>query len=561
MTRAHAQVALALLVALLGGWQAALAWEITPPIETPAGQILVHLAPGYENLAATRNLSTSFGAQVSLHANRPGWLTVTTPENVAPEEFAASLRARPEIDGADPHLRCFQLSQPNDPFYRDLDNPDPDTGYDQFYLFDINAEQAWADTTGSSNVTIAIIDSGVSFYHEDLAGHIWTNPGEVADDGIDNDGNGFIDDVHGWDFAGDNVGDPSSDDVASFDNNPNVWDPAWWDDSWGYPPVGETDWWEDPTWTSRLATIDPAIGNTEDDDNNGYGDMGVGHGTNVAGMADAVTNNGLGIAGIGWNSTIMPVRVINAEGWGWGLDAADAIRYAADQGADVINMSFSFGRVDFDNPPAPGEEGYADYLEALAVRDAIIYAAGKGSIIVAAAGNSGDQYQGLDFPADMPETISVGSVDSSSVRSYYSATALPGEELDIVTPGEWVLTTGVLNMTSWAMWRGLGMDWYLGQDTYEQVQGTSFSCPLVSGFAGLYLSMFPNATLDEFRAAIQQSALDLGTSGYDAEYGWGLLDAAGALEYGENIPEPVTASLFVVGVGALALKLRRRRRV
>jgi len=82
----------------------------------------------------------------------------------------------------------------------------------------------------------------------------------------------------------------------------------------------------------------------------------------------------------------------------------------------------------------------------------------------------------------------------------------------------------------------------------------------VSGFAGLYRSIRPDATLAEFRAAIQTTAFDLGASGYDSEYGWGLLNAAGALEYGENIPEPVTASLFVVGLAALALKLRRRRR-
>ena len=564
MTRGRVQLALVAIVALLTGWQAALAWEIIPPIETPAGQIVVHLAPGYEDLAATRNLSTSFGGQVSLHANRPGWLTVTTPENVSPEDFAATLRARPEIDGADPHLRCYALTTPNDPMYRPAEDPDPESGYEQFYLFHTDAAGAWDISTGSADVTIAVLDSGVSFYHEDMAGQIWTNTGEIADNGIDDDGNGFVDDVHGWDFAGDNVGDPDTDDVASFDSNPNVWDPAWWDDAWGQPP-GDDTWWDDPVWLARLETIDPAIGNTVDEYVAGpFGDpdAGVTHGTNVAGIAAALTNNATGMAGMGWNSSIMPIRIINAEGWGWGLDAADAISYAADAGADIINMSFGFGHIDFENPPEPGEEGYADYLEALEVRDAIVYAAGQGCIIVAAAGNSGAV--GLDFPASMPETISVGSIDYDYSRSYYSAMAATDEYLDVVTPGEYgiivgIATTHVLDMTTWASWRSWGMDCYLGQDAYAYVNGTSFSCPQVSGLAALYRAIRPDCTLDEFRTAIQTTGFDLGASGYDPEYGWGLLNAAGALEYGENIPEPVTASLFVVGLGAIALKLRRRR--
>ena len=142
--------------------------------------------------------------------------------------------------------------------------------------------------------------------------------------------------------------------------------------------------------------------------------------------------------------------------------------------------------------------------------------------------------------------------------------AATDEYLDVVTPGErdmiWgIATTHLLDMTTWASWRSWEIDCYLGQDAYAYVNGTSFSCPQVSGLAGLYRSIRPGCTLDEFRTAIHDTAFDLGDSGYDSEYGWGLLNAGGAMEYGRNVPEPVTATLFIVGVGALAVKLRRRR--
>jgi len=410
---------------------------------------------------------------------------------------------------------------------------------------------------------IAVIDSGLSFFHEDIDGLVWQNAGEVPGDDIDNDGNGYIDDVHGWDFVGSNIGDPANDLVTAEDSNPNVWDPAWWDDSWGQPPPNDS-WWDDPVWLERLDTIDPAIGNTANDDNDPWNmaDNGVNHGTNVAGMIGTVTNNGVAMAGMAWGCSLMPVRVINPEGWGWGLDAADAIRYAAENGADIINMSFSFGLVDLENPPQPGEEGYADYLEALEVRDAIVYATERGSIVVAAAGNSGDQYVGLDFPASMPETISVGSVDWDGNHSYYSAVTGDDDVLDIMAPGEWTLTTGLMEMYSWATWRSWGLDVYLGQDTYTQVQGTSFSAPLVSGFAGLYRTVYPDASYLDFRAALHATGQDLGDPGYDSLYGWGLLDAGAAIDYyepwQEPIPEPATTALFVVGIAGLAWKLRRR---
>lgn len=535
------------------------AWEIRPPRQFPTSQLLVTLAPGVsagEEIARLR----AQGLQARPHPTRPDWLTVTAPPGTDADHLAAQLRELPGVTGADPHLRCYALYAPNDPYYRPYDDPAPDGGQ-QYYLFDTNAAGAWDFTTGSSDTVVAVIDSGISFYHEDLDGLIWTNPGEIAGNGVDDDGNGYIDDVHGWHFSGQDVGDPATDDPANADSNPNVWEPSWWDPSWGDPPYEDLFWWEDPVWAARLATIDPAIGNTVDENGNLVADEGVNHGTNVGSLIAANTDNGLGIAGMSWNCSLMPLRVINAEGWGWGTDAADAIRYAADNGADVINMSFSFGLVDFDDPPNPGDPGYADYLEALEVRDAILYAASKGAIIVASAGNSGDTYQGVDFPADMPETISVGAIGPSGERAYYSAWALPDQVLDIVAPGDEIVTAGVLDMSTWITLNLLGANYPLGADTYTMVQGTSFSAPIVSGIAALYHSAYPTLTAAQFREALRATAFDLGDPGYDPYYGYGLANAGRVLEYGlSQVPEPVTTTMFVVGLGALAWRIRRRRR-
>ncbi|WP_442919568.1 S8 family serine peptidase [Methanoculleus sp.] len=144
---------------------------------------------------------------------------------------------------------------------------------------DIDAPEAWPITTGSRNVIVAVIDSGVMYTHPDLAANIWTNPGEVPDNGVDDDDNGYIDDVYGWDFYDD-------------DNNP--------------------------------------------------GDLN-GHGTHCAGTIAAVGNNSLGVAGVMWDAKIMPLRFLGPDGKGDTEDAIRAIKYATMMGADVISCSWGGG--------------------------------------------------------------------------------------------------------------------------------------------------------------------------------------------------------------------------
>ena len=153
---------------------------------------------------------------------------------------------------------------PNDPLYGN-----------QWYLPAVKAPEAWDITTGDTTQIIAIIDTGVDWDHPDLDDNIWRNWDEVAGNGLDDDGNGKVDDIRGWDFV-------------NSDNNPN-------------------------------------------DDNS--------HGTHVAGIAAAEGNNGVGICGVAWNAKIMPVKMLQSSGSGSSSDLALAINYAANNGATVINMS------------------------------------------------------------------------------------------------------------------------------------------------------------------------------------------------------------------------------
>lgn len=153
---------------------------------------------------------------------------------------------------------------------------------------DIDMPEAWAISKGSREVIVAVIDTGCYIYHPDLYDNIWVNPGEIPGNGIDDDGNGYIDDVHGWDFV---------------NNDSTVWDP---------------------------------------DDRDDYGYLNDEHGTHCAGTIGALTDNFMGVAGINWNVRIMPLKFIGPEG-GYTSDAILAINYASNNGASVANCSWGGG--------------------------------------------------------------------------------------------------------------------------------------------------------------------------------------------------------------------------
>lgn len=182
---------------------------------------------------------------------------------------------------------------PNDPLYSQ-----------QWGIPACKIDEVWNTHTGDTTSIIAILDTGVDWLHPDLAPNIWQNPGEIPGNGFDDDANGKVDDIRGWDFINN-------------DNNPA-------------------------------------------DDNS--------HGTHCAGIAAAVGNNGIGIAGVNWNARIMPIKVFQSSGFGDAATIASGINYAANSGASVLNMSFG------------------SYAESLTLKNALANAYAT-AVLVAAAGN------------------------------------------------------------------------------------------------------------------------------------------------------------------------------
>ncbi len=220
-----------------------------------------------------------------LPAHRPGEVLVklknsdqiyqlnTRGENL--EQFIANQKLNTSIDYLEPNYLYQSSLDPNDTFY-----PQQLT-----YLSSIKAPSAWNYTTGDSSVVIAVIDTGVDLRHPDLVNNLWHNFKEIPANGLDDDGNGYIDDYSGWDFISDTP-DPS------------------------------------PKFTGN------------------YNFIGMNHGTILAGVAAGEGNNKIGITGVSWRAKIMALRVLDGEGTGNTLDVAKAIDYARVNGAHIINLSF-----------------------------------------------------------------------------------------------------------------------------------------------------------------------------------------------------------------------------
>jgi serine protease len=243
-----------------------------------------------------------------------------------------------------------------------------------------------------------------------------------------------------------------------------------------------------------------------------------GHGTHVAGTIAQSTNNGVGVAGVAPGARIMPIKVLNADGVGTDLNVANAIRWAADNGARVINLSLG--------GPSPSS----------LLQDAVDYAYGKGVLVVAASGNDGVATVG--YPAAYTNALAVGAVRIDQTRSDYSNY---GSALDLVAPGGDVTVDqdgdtyadGVLQQTF------CNPDWNPTdcsstsptQFNYYFFQGTSMATPHVAAVAALLIAAGVADTPDELRLALQSTAKNLGPAGWDQEYGHGLVQAFEALSF------------------------------
>ena len=293
------------------------------------------------------------------------------------------------------YVRQTQASEiiPNDPHFEE-----------QWNLSLIDMPGAWAIEKGNPEVIIAIVDTGFDYTHEDLASQAWINAGEIPDNGIDDDNNGYIDDVRGWDFSE----PPSSDGSGKSQNGDN-------------DPIDES-----------------------------------GHGTHVTGIIGAAVDNDVGIAGIAWNCTLMPIRGAGVAGIRDDRSAA-AIIYAVDNGARVINMSWG------------GRE------RSFVLRDAVDYAYARGVLMVAASGN--DSEGASIFPAGYRKVISVAATEQHKQRFYQSNF---GASIDIGAPGNVIVSTHINNR-------------------YRPLSGTSMATAHVTGVAALIISKRPSLTHQEVR--------------------------------------------------------------
>jgi thermitase len=310
---------------------------------------------------------------------------------------------------------------------------------------DINMLKAWDVETGSPDIIVAILDSGIKDDHPDIRDRIWYNENEIPNNGIDDDRNGYVDDYKGWDFAYE-------------DNRP-------------------TD--------------------------------GFGHGTNIASVIGAATNNGIGFAGLDQACKLMNLKNLRDDNFGEYSWWSESVKYAADNGAHVINMS----------------EGGDDYSETL--ETAIKYALKKGKFIVAAMMNKGD---GRDYyPASFKGVCAVGATDTDDNRCTqfsWGGGSCYGKHIAVVAPGNKIY----------------GLDYEDIRDYTVYWSGTSQSTAIVSALASLLLSQNPNRTNKDIDKILKVTARDQvgdrdeDSPGWDKYYGYGRVDAFLALTY-DSTPE------------------------
>ncbi|MGK7942626.1 MAG: S8 family serine peptidase [Crocosphaera sp.] len=300
----------------------------------------------------------------------------------------------------------------NQPTFADV----PDLGGNYWGADLVNAPEVWNAGYTGDGVVVAVLDTGVDHNHEDLKDNIWTNWGEIAGDGIDNDGNGYIDDVYGWDFTSDS-------------NH----------------------------------TLDIQ-----------------GHGTHVAGTI-AAANNGIGVTGIAYNAEIMPVQVLNDSGSGSLDGIVEGIRYAVDNGADVINMSLGSG--------IWGAALYRSLLEA-EYGAALQYASDNNVVVVMSAGNDGASGV-FNYPGALAHTwgLAVGAVDENNKMADFSNRSGEDKLAYVTAPGVEVLSTTPNNNYE--------------SDGYS---GTSMAAPHVAGVVALMLEANPHLTEAQVRQIVTGTA-------------------------------------------------------
>ena len=341
-----------------------------------------------------------------------------------------------------------------------FDQPNDPSLPEQYALGHINVFDGWGISQGSPTVTVALIDSGYDLDHEDIdQTSAWVNQVEAAGlPGVDDDGNGYVDDINGWDFIG----------------------------------------------------------------HDGITDDPYGHGTHVGGVIGAATDNGVGVASVGRNLRVLPLRILDQYGRGSISGLLDALDYAVAQKIRIINLSL------------------ITTTDSATLHAAIQAVADQGVLIVAASGNAGASVNSY-FPAAWPEVFTVAATDSTDRVTLFSNY---GEAIDVGAPGSAILSTYKNN-------------------SYYMNSGTSMATPHVSALAGLLLSLRPDLSLVQLTDLIRATAADVNAVNYpgrDNYLGDGRIDVLAALSAassgvqltagGDNLLPAGETGLVQVAVGA-----------
>jgi subtilisin family serine protease len=311
-------------------------------------------------------------------------------------------------------------------------------------------ESAWNKLGANPQpIIVAVIDSGLDWNHLDFDWkNLWQNPNEIPNNGKDDDGNGYVDDMIGWDF---------------FANSNKPWDHD-------------------------------------------------GHGTIVSGIIAAAQNNGIGMAGINPHARIMVCKALNNFGNTRASYLAKAIVYAVDNGARVINMSV-------------GGKNLSQIEQ-----EAVAYAVSKGVLIVVASGNEGVNVEGYGL-AGIEGVLTVAATGMDNKRQVFSNW---GSHVGIAAPGIDVL--GLRARLTDTMRDIPGVEYvnganFVGDDNrYYRGSGTSFAAPIVTGVASLVMSKHPEFTGRQVAQVLKQSATDIDVAGVDQYSGYGLVNAAAAMD-------------------------------
>jgi subtilisin family serine protease len=396
-----------------------------PQPEFVPNELLVQFRPDVPDDARAAARAAVNGTLAS-HVRADGSLERLTT-NLPVTDAIAILQALAQVEFAEPNWIVQHAATADEPYYTggwlwgmygDATAP--------ANAFGSQAGELWTkDVTGSNAVYVAVIDQGIDYTHPDLAPNMWTNPFDPVD-GLDNDGNGKVDDVRGWDF---------------FENNSSIYD--------GDPLNMDVD----------------------------------SHGTHVAGTIGARGGNGIGVAGMAWNVTIISAKFLGPYG-GTTENAVRAVDYITDlktrHGLNIIATNNSWGG-----------GGYS-----AALHQAIIRAAKQGILFFAAAGNTGSNTdQSVHYPSGFSTTVTVGSEAAAGFEAVTSVAALTSTGLrssfsnygattvDIGAPGSSILST-------WP------------QGGYYTISGTSMATPHVTGAAVLYKAAHPGASAAEIRSAL-----------------------------------------------------------